>query len=209
VAPWLAAVAWFGVVLQLGRTLRLIATEGRSLAFVLIAYFGYFTIITNLLVCWSLTAIAAGGTSRAHRSLSSAFGAGGVATSIVFVALSYHLLLRMMWNPQGLDWVANVCLHYVTPVLYLAFWFVFIRHGTLRWSDPLWWSAYPIAYFVYALVRGELIDSYPYGFIDVSAIGYGATLRNGVALLLGFIILGEGVVGIDRMASRRRRLVAT
>jgi hypothetical protein len=205
-AALLAAVAWFGILLQLWQTLRLIVTEGRSLAFVLIAYFGYFTILTNLLVCWSLTALAAAGTSRSSRFMAGPFGAGGVATSIIFVALSYHLLLRMIWNPEGADWVANVCLHYVTPILYFVYWFSYVRRRTLQWIDPLVWGAYPIAYFVYALVRGEMINSYPYGFIDVSAIGYAATVRNGIALLVGFILVGEILVGIDRMTSARQRV---
>ena len=194
-----AAVAWFGVLLQLVLSLRRSAANGQSALAGLIVYFGFFTIITNLLVCWSLTAIAAAGTSRAGRFMAGPFAAGGIAVSITFVALSYHLLLRKVWDPQGADLLADVLLHYVAPVLYLAYWWFCIPRKPLRWVDPLFWSSYPVAYFAYALVRGEMIDSYPYGFIDVSAIGYGHAAINGIALLFGFVIVGELLVGLDRV----------
>jgi hypothetical protein len=72
----------------------------------------------------------------------------------------------------------------------------------LRWRHPLAWALYPTVYFVYVLVRGELIGSYPYGFIDVNSIGYPKTLRNAVGLLLVFVILGAVIVAVERIARR-------
>jgi hypothetical protein len=77
-----------------------------------------------------------------------------------------------------------------------------MRKGPLRWSDPLVWGIYPTVYFIYVLVRGEVIGSYPYGFIDVNSIGYPKTLVNAVGLLLIFVILGLGIVVIDRVSRR-------
>jgi hypothetical protein len=65
------------------------------------------------------------------------------------------------------------------------------------------WGIYPTAYLVYALIRGRLIGSYPYGFIDAAAIGYGQTLINGLGLLLAFIVLGLMVTSLDRARARR------
>ena len=52
------------------------------------------------------------------------------------------------------------------------------------------WCAYPITYFVYALARGALLDSYPYPFIDVAAIGYNQALLNALGLLVVFVLVG-------------------
>jgi hypothetical protein len=80
-----------------------------------------------------------------------------------------------------------------------------VRQGSLRWVHPLAWAAYPTLYFVYVLVRGDIIGSYPYGFIDVNALGYSKTLLNAVGLLLVFVIMGLGIVAVDRVVRRFSR----
>jgi hypothetical protein len=58
---------------------------------------------------------------------------------------------------------------------------------------------YLITYFIYALIRGALIDSYPYGFINVDRLGYAITMRNGAMLLLAFLALSYALLLICRL----------
>ncbi|HTB90884.1 MAG TPA: hypothetical protein VK743_23140, partial [Steroidobacteraceae bacterium] len=51
----LAALAWFGVLLQLFVTLHSNIENGKGVVIGLVSFLGYFTILTNLLVCISLT----------------------------------------------------------------------------------------------------------------------------------------------------------
>ena len=92
--------------------------------------------------------------------------------NIAFVALSYHFLLRNTWNPQGVQLVADVVLHYAVPVTYVIYWGVESATRLLRWSEPLAWSVYPTVYLIYALIRGSVVGSYPYPFIDSVRLGY-------------------------------------
>ena len=65
-------------------------------------------------------------------------------------------------------------------MLFMAYWWFYFPKGALRWSYPLIWGLYPAAYLIYALARGAIIGSYPYGFIDPIAIGYQRTMINAV-----------------------------
>jgi hypothetical protein len=168
----LAALAWFAVLLQLSVTLHSTLLSGKGLFGGIVSYFGYFTILTNLLVCLSLTLPLAGPSTAAGRFFARSDVTAGVATSIVFVGLAYHFLLRNTWNPQGLQLVADILLHYVMPALFLLHWWFNFPKGALRWSYPLFWGLYPTVYLGYVLIRGRIIDSYPYGFINPDAIGY-------------------------------------
>ena len=85
--------------------------------------------------------------------------------------------------------MADVLLHYVVPALVLAYSLLMLRRATLRWTAPLWWGLYPVAYFVYVLIRGVIIGRYPYHFIDVSVLGYALTLRNAVVLWVAYLAL--------------------
>jgi hypothetical protein len=198
----LAALGWFSVLLQLFITLHSNILSGKSVGGGIVSYLGYFTIVTNLLVCLALTVPLTAPASAAGRFFSRSDVAAGVATSIVFVSLAYHFLLRKTWNPQGLQLAADVLLHYIMPVFFLIYWWFNFPKGALRWTHPLYWGLYPTAYMVYVLIRGGIIDSYPYRFIDPLAIGYERTMINAVALLLVFIMLGLILVSLGRMQRR-------
>jgi hypothetical protein len=193
-----AMVAWFGLLLQVVLTLG----NGKGVVTGVVSLLGYFTILTNLLVCVSLTLPLIAPASRGGRLFARSDVTAWVATSILFVCLAYHFLLRNVWHPEGLQLVADRTLHYVTPVLYLLYWWFCFPKDALRFSYPLLWGLYPVGYLVYLLIRGSIISSYPYGFIDPLVIGYQRTFINGVGLLCVFIVLGLLLVGLARLQRR-------
>ena len=198
----LAALAWFGLLLQFFITLQSNIQSGHGAVQGIVIFLGYFTILTNLVVCLALTLPLLAPATSAGRFFARSDVNAGVATSIVFVGLAYYFLLRNVWNPQGLSLLANAILHYVTPALFLIYWWFAFPKGALRWSYPLIWSIYPTAYMVYVLIRGEIIGRYPYGFIDPSAIGYQRTMINAVGLLVVFVALGLILVALARLQRR-------
>lgn len=198
----IAALAWCGVLLQFYLSLHSAIENGKGVVGGLVSYFGYFTILTNCLVCISLTTPLIAAASSPGRFFARSDVTAGVATSIVFVGIAYHILLRNVWNPQGLNAIANDLLHYVTPTLFMAYWWFYFPKGALRWSYPLIWGLYPTAYLIYALARGSIIGSYPYGFIDPIAIGYQRTMINAVGLLIAFIVIGLIFTALGRVQRR-------
>ena len=202
VARAFAALAWFGLLLQLFLTVHSNVESGKGALWGIVVYLGYFTILTNFLVCLALTLPLAMPSSAAGRFFARSDVNACVATSIVFVGLAYHFLLRNVWHPQGLSLLADILLHYVTPVLFLLYWWFVFPKGALRWNYPFIWGLYPTAYLIYALVRGAIIGNYPYGFIDPKAIGYERTMINGAGLLIVFFILGLILVALGRLQRR-------
>jgi hypothetical protein len=198
----LAALGWFSVLLQLYITLHATLSNGKSVGAAMVSYLGYFTIVTNLLVCLALALPLASPASAAGRFFSRSDITAGVATSIVFVGLAYHFLLRNTWNPQGLQLLADVLLHYVMPILFLLYWWFNFPKGALRWTHPFFWGLYPTVYMIYVLIRGIFVGNYPYRFIDPLAIGYERTMINGVGLLVVFIVLGLILVSLGRIQRR-------
>jgi hypothetical protein len=200
-----ALMAWFGLILQCVLSLQLSLATGKRLGSGLLIFFSFFTVLTNLLVSISLSVSLGAPASAPGKWFSRASVQGGVAASIAFVSLSYHLLLRHVWNPQGAQLLADVLLHYAVPFAYVVYWWLQSPHSTApRWTDPAWWSLYPTTYFVYALIRGKLVGNYPYPFIDAGNLGYATTVLNGCGLLFVFYALGLAFVAVDRWRRRRR-----
>ena len=133
----LAAIAWFGVVLQGVLTVTSAVGNGKTAVEGLATFLSYFTVLTNLLICLTLTFSLAAPSSSLGKWSARPGVVAGIAASITFVALSYHLLLRNTWNPQGAQWLADVLLHYVVPALYVLHWWLnCAKNGGLRWTHP-------------------------------------------------------------------------
>jgi hypothetical protein len=121
---------------------------------------------------------------------------GCSTAAILVVGIGYHALLREVWAPQGVEWVANLVLHYIVPAGALLHWLAYPYADRPKWWTPLSWCWYPLAYFAYVMTRGEFLFSYPYPFIDVLALGYVQTILNAIGLLIGFIIVGYLLLGL-------------
>lgn len=186
-AVLIAVVAWFAVSLQWYVWLGLAHAMGMSTLQGLAMYLGYFTILTNLLVGVTMVLPLLSPASAGGGFFARPMVLGGVTASIAFVGLAYFVLLRHVWHPQGLRLLGDVLLHYVVPTLVVIHSMIVLRGRVMRWTAPLWWSLYLVAYFVYVLVRGAYLGRYPYPFIDLSRLGYALTLRNAVMLWLAFL----------------------
>ncbi len=201
----LALLAWAALALQLWLSIRLSTSQGESAVHGLVAFLGYFTVLSNLFVALVATAGARRRMRDRPRGLYRATVVGCATTAIVVVGVGYHLLLREAWDPQGAQKLADMLLHYAVPIGAVLHWLSYPHTERLHWPAPLTWCLYPIAYFAYAMVRGAILHSYPYPFIDASVLGYGRAALNGLGLLLVFIVLGEVVVAISRARHRRSR----
>lgn len=184
-----ASAAWIGIAIHFVALFR----DTHSLFSTLWLLLAYFTITTNLLVALVFTGIAAGAVSFAKP-----WWVAGTCLSIVLVGVVYSLLLHGLRELSGGSAIANVLLHWVTPILVPLFWLVFIRKGTLEMRDPLLWAIYPLCYLFYALGRGAITGRYPYPFIDVPQIGWPQTALNAVLIAGAYFVAGWLFYLLDR-----------
>ena len=189
----LAVVAWSALLLQLYLSIELAFSNGRGALHGTLAFLAYFTVLTNLFVALSATLPLVAGATPPGRFFAKPEVLGCAITSIVIVGAGYHLLLRNAWSPQGLQLLADNLLHYVVPLCALAYWVVFAPRNRLAALAPLAWCIYPVGYFIYALIRGELTGMYPYYFIDVAELGFAKVLANSAAMLVVFLMVGMAV----------------
>lgn len=194
-----AVIAWFGVLLQLWLSIRLALGNGKSLADGLIVFFGYFTVLTNIFVALASSLPLTLGSTRLGRWFGTGMVLGCATTAILLVGIAYHFLLRNVWTPEGMQWVADMTLHYTAPMALFVYWISCPPRQKLPIWAPLAWCLYPLIYLAYAFARGELLGSYPYHFIDVTSLGYAKALINSLWLLVAFVVLGSVVNGIARL----------
>src|SRR2546430_1029791 len=157
IAAILALVCWGALLLQLWLILANGHANGQPVFEILTNYFSFFTILNNLFVAtmFTWTALTPHGPPPGLRT--------AVAVYIAVVGLGYSLLLRHIWDPQGLQKLADILLHDVMPLAYVIFWIVFCRRlRVLPWSAAIGWLIWPLIYLIYSMVRGSITGWYPY-----------------------------------------------
>ena len=197
-------LTWIGLVLQFYLSLRLSLANGRSVLGAIAFFFSFFTVLTNSLIAFETIFTLTTPKSPAGAFFSSPAVQTGTAIYIAVVGIVYSLVLRELWNPEGAQKLADLLLHDLVPMLYVAWWFLFVPKNGLRWKHAAWWLAYPFAYLVYTMVRGRIAGTYPYPFLDVAALGYARVLANAMVLFAVFLGIGALIIAISR---RRARLV--
>ena len=161
-------------------------------------FFSFFTIQSNILVVVTLllSALAAAAGDRDRFTTLRA----AVTVYILVVGIGFSLLLS---NLQGVDLTAvpwdNTVLHYIVPVAMLVDYLLDRPRRRLSFRASLLWLVYPVAYAAYSLIRGALVDWYPYPFLDPATNGAGAVAIT----ILGLIVLGIGLIWVITRLSGR------
>ena len=200
----LAFLGWGGLAIQLYVILLMRWSSGASVIGGLLSYFSFFTVITNTMVATVLTYAAISRPSKGRTFFLQSWVSSGIAVSSLVVGVAYSLLLRQLWQPHGLAWLANELLHDVMPVLFTLYWWFCVPKGSLRVSHIGVWALYPALYFAYILLRGHLLGVYPYPFIDVNKLGYAQVFLNAGEILAGFVGVALMLVALDRWAGSKR-----
>ena len=166
----------------------------------LVRFCSYLTIWFNVLVAWSTLTLALGRDrdSRVWRALR--LDAVVLAT---VGGLVHFFFLRPLLDLTGWDLVADRLLHIVVPVLALIGWLVLGPRGRADRTDLLPFLVLPLGWLGYTLVRGEIVDWYPYPFIDVGEHGYAVVLVNVVAVAAAMLLAAWGATVVDRRLRER------
>ena len=191
----LSVLAWFALA---GQLYIIITYRTNSVGATVIQYFSYYTILTNLLLAWVCTKLFLKNEDSGNRQQILT----AILVYILTVGLTYNIILRSIWEPQGLQLIVDNLLHTIVPAVYLLFWILCVKKNDLKWRDILPWLIYPFVYLVYVLIRGAISGIYPYPFIDVTHIGYPRALINSVAVTGVILLLSLFFVWISRFFGR-------
>ena len=195
----IALVVWFALALQQYLIISRVPANGLTTLSAIGRFLIFFTILTNLLAAFCVTALLLSPRSRIGQFFARPSTATAIAADIFIVFLVYNLILRWIWAPTGPDRLADELLHVVVPVLYIVYWILFVPKGTLKWSNSWTWCLYPALYLVYALVRGKLEGFYPYPFLDIKVLGLQRVLFNSAGLIVLFMVTFFLIIWLDRI----------
>lgn len=206
-----AATAWWVRVYRLGfgvlgavALLWIPLRNIDSATFSLTNYLSYFTIESNIL---GVAVLLVGGLfapqSRAWQLVRGAVTLYMLITMVVYAVLLANI--DVMLNDK---WINDV-MHRYLPLVLVLDWALVAMPQRLRPSPALigQWLIFPLLYGVYSLIRGPIVDWYPYPFIDPRQQGYLSMGIGLVVLTLVFAVLAVAMASLGDLPAwwRERR----
>jgi hypothetical protein len=192
------AVGTLAVLVRLWLKFAALAPDMPALA-VPFHLFATFTIIVNVaLLCVYGAELGARWLAwfRAPLAQSAALAA------TLLMSLYHDRIMGGLMAPTSTSAVVDTVLHYVVPGVYLVWWLLFTRHGGLRWPDIPAMLLPPTIYLIYAMIRGAIVNEYPYPILEANRIGYSAVAINVLLVLAALIVLCAIIVAIDKALAR-------
>jgi hypothetical protein len=148
-------------------------------------YFSYFTILSNLFAAGVLLAGALRGSGPRSRTFELLRGAAVMymlTTGIVFAVLLSGQKVRVPW--------VNAVVHQIMPAVVMLDWGIAPPQVWLPVRATLLWLSFPVVYIAYTLIRGAVVDWYPYFFVNPDHSG------GYLSVAAGCLAIGLGMIGL-------------
>lgn len=164
-------------------------------------FFSYFTNLSNLFAAGLLLRFAALSWTGRQPSPTDQRLRGMAVVYMTVVGLVFAILLRNVDLGALRPWI-NVLLHYVMPVAMVADWL--LRPGPAPRDARHWLlvPAFPLAYLIYLLARGEVVGWYPYPFLNPALGGYGSVVVHVIAIVALLLVIQWVVTASTRLLRR-------
>ncbi len=173
----------------------------RSFGDTFVYFWTYFTHLTNL---WLLVTYVAALTGWRWLSLfARPVMMASAGAFILLVMIYYHIMLHGLYTFEGNLLIATYLLHYVAPITYLVWWTLCAPHGSLRFSQIPLMLVPGVAYVGWALLRGAVVNEYPYDILDAGKFGYGAVAIGVLVLLVAVTVFASVLIAADKWLGRR------
>ena len=174
-------------------------------------YFSYFTIQTGLIAIVTLSVAGYfAWTGRAETRVLNIVRLSTVTFTVV-VTLVYNMLLRGLPDAAADgDYVwpvlPNEILHVWAAIFMLIDWILSSRRINLRVRTIFWVLLFPLAWLAYSIVRGLMVDWWPYWFINPNEpAGVTGMLTYIFGIMLFLLTIAIALIGLQRITVRAFR----
>ena len=163
-------------------------------------FFSYFTNLSNLFaaVVLLMGALATFTRREAPGDLARAIAVVNMAV----VGVVFAILLRNVDLGDLRPWV-NTVLHYLMPCVVVVDWLLLPPKAKLGLKPLLLVLVFPVLYVAYVLLRGSLVNWYPYPFLNpLNVGGYGGVAGYVVGIAVAFVLAAWALLALGNRLRR-------
>lgn len=122
---------------------------------------------------------------------------------ITVTGVVYHILIQPYYPPVSWNVYSDIFLHTITPILAVLVWLIIGPRGWVNLKIVFASLIIPIIWLGYTLLRGEVINKYPYDFLDVITLGYLPVLITVIVLITVGLIIALFYLLLDKLLTKK------
>lgn len=166
----------------------------------IVNFFSYFTNLSNLFAAVVLLMGARATFSR--RDAPGELARAIAVVNMTVVGVVFAILLRNVDLGDLRPWV-NTVVHYLMPCVVVIDWLLLPPKARLGLKPLLLVLVFPVLYIGYVLVRGSLVNWYPYPFLNpLNVGGYGGVAMYVVGIALAFVVATGALLAVGNRLGR-------
>lgn len=120
------------------------------------------------------------------------------AVYVTMVVAGYHFLLHDYRHVTGVPQLTGNLLHYVLPLLFLMYWWLFVVPSRAGWRQIGRWASLPLVYTAFVVLCGTYPAAYAYRYGNGETFGPVRLLVHAVAFMFAYGLIAWAVVFLDR-----------
>ena len=156
--------------------------------------FKYFTVQSNLVAVIYFLILLGMNVDKKNEKWINFVGGVMIYTTITF--LVFAIILEPLYQEKGFALLGSICLHYINPLLIIAYVISNRNDFTMKIKDTLFWVIYPLFYLLFLIINGLITGDYLYPFFQISEIGVVVFIAVIIGLIGLFFSLSFFVVKI-------------
>lgn len=165
-------------------------------------YFSYYTNLSNVLAGIALTVSGFYIIRRRKTSFVDDMIRASMTLYMIITGIVYVVLLRDVELGLLMPWV-NIVLHIITPLAVVLDWIYQPPRTKFALKHIAIWLIFPAAYLIYTLIRGSMIDWYPYPFLNpANDFGYAGVAAYCVGIFAVFVVIALLLASLGRRFKR-------
>ncbi|WP_337660534.1 Pr6Pr family membrane protein [Anderseniella sp. Alg231-50] len=161
----------------------------------------YLTILTNLMLLAAYWSSLAKGRGKIAAFFSQTGVRSALAAHIALVAIVYVTAIRGQLALTPAMLVTDALLHYLAPVVYLAWWWQLSGKCAVNYSDIPRWMAWPAIYLGVIMMAGLTTGAFIYPIFDVSRLGAAIVAINITLVFCLLALICAGLVFVAKAQS--------
>jgi hypothetical protein len=127
----------------------------------------------------------------------------GALAYILVVAVYYVVMIEPAYPGVGISAVATWLLHKIGPAMFLIWWAYTVPHGQLKYRQVGLMILPAVPYAAWVLIRGAIVNDYPYAIFDPANGGYGPVALGLALVVLAMVAVAMLFVFIDGLLAPR------
>lgn len=163
---------------------------------VVIEYFSYFTVLSNILLTIVFLSIGLGKANAKSTLVKTLYGPAVLYMSITGVVY-WTILHGGKQLTTDVEWITLI-LHGLMPIAVVIAWLFFRPVVQYSWKQVLIWLLFPLLFVVYTLLRGSFAHWYPYPFLNPTLVGYQGVLLWTIGIEAGGFVIGSFLIFLSK-----------